>query len=469
MNTLFNKILVAIGLYNVRSIISKFYELFILNNRRYFHCSMENMEEPIFSDKKYEQTPTICTHECITIYYLVHCFYPFSQGGTERFIYNMALEAKKKGNRVRIVTYNATKDRKQFTNQVSGILFNEYQIDGLDVVEYRHTRAPLGILKDVLVSDNNVYAFAEHLFSREKPDFLHVGYIQKVSSFVTACKNMHIPYGITLTSYYSLCHYDSMIDRKGRLCSGSEQGIKCQTNCRCLDIADIRVRFQNMRDLLKDAVFVAAPSRFVKKMVEKDFRDIKVLVINHGVSRDFITEETGIGSKCTNIKNFAYVGSLSPIKGIHGLIKAFMELPSGYTLNIYGTGSDSYLRRLKKLAQERRNIIFRGGVKYDEMHMAYAANEVIVVPSIWYETYNFVIHEALLMGKVVIAARIGAMSECIVDGDNGFTFRPGDWDDLKSVMQEVAGNNRSLNNNLNNNINTINFEFDQYNSLYKRS
>jgi glycosyltransferase involved in cell wall biosynthesis len=429
---------------------------------------MEDMEGPADLTKTHEPVGmTFTQSQAKTIWYLVHCFYPFSQGGTERFIYNMAQEARKKGNRVRIITYNATKGRREFANRVKGIFFNEYLVDGLDVVEYRHKRAPLGILKDVPVSDRDVYAFAEHLAARERPDFLHVGYIQKVSSFIAACREMQIPYGVTLTSYFCFCHYDSMIDRRGRLCNGSVQGTKCRKNCGSLDIADSEARYRNMYDLLNEAAFVTAPSLFVKKMVEKDFAGINVLVINHGVSRKFISDIT-VAGKRSAVKSFAYLGSLSPIKGVHGLINAFIELPPGYALNIYGTGSESYLRYLKKLAGKRSDIVFRGGVNYNEVHKAYEANDVIVVPSIWYETYNFVIHEALLIGKLVIAASIGAMGECIVNGVNGFTFRPGDWGDLKSVMRSVAVDNQIMESVPSHSIATIDSEFEQYDNLYLR-
>ncbi|MFA7077912.1 MAG: glycosyltransferase [Syntrophomonas sp.] len=471
MRDIIDKIAVNLALYDIRTLIAKSGELFIINKRRYADYSIGTIPDQLLAVDG--DTALIPLQECSakrggkTIYYLVHCFYPFSQGGTERFIYNMALQAKSDGNHVKVITYNALKSRSHFKNKIGGILFNEYQIDGLDVVEYRHKRAPRGILKDIIADDQEVHEFAQFLFKRERPDIVHAGYIQKVSSFLAACRKNGIPYGITLTSFYSVCHYDIMIDGKGGLCSGSDKGAKCRRVCGCLDVRDTFKRYSTMHELLQDAAFLAAPSIFVKQMVEKEFADIDIQVINHGVSREFMTTSVGTMVNREKIRNFAYLGTLSLIKGVHGLITAFKELPSEFHLNIYGSGDEAYIRKIRKLIRGRDNISLCGSVKYNEISKAYADNDVIIVPSIWYETYNFVIHEALLMNRIVIAARIGAMPERIKDGINGFTFTPGDWSDLRKSLYKALHMDLKPDDGGSEKINAVESEFDQYNRLYR--
>ncbi|MGE5423094.1 MAG: glycosyltransferase, partial [Ignavibacteriales bacterium] len=404
-----------------------------------------------------------------TIYYLVHCFYPFSQGGTERFVFNMAKQAQLNGNRVKVITYNATELSGHFKNRVGPVLFNEYELDGINVLEYRHIKAPRGILKDIVVEDPAVLKFAEFLFEREKPDILHVAYFQKTSGFFAACRKRGSPYGITLTSFYAMCHYDIMIDRQGRLCSGCEKGEKCRRDCRCLDVVDPSQRYQNMYRIFREAAFITAPSIFVKNMVEREFAGISVRVINHGVSRDFLSQDRAPSDQTDEGKKFAYFGSLSPIKGVHGLITAFKELSLDNRLEIFGAGSEQYLKMLKRLSEGRDNIIFKGSVRYNEIGKAYRGTDIVVVPSIWYETYNFVIHEALLMNRIVIAARIGAMPERIREGVTGYTFCPGDWTDLRKTMEKALQNGLPPNAGLDLFINTVEAEFAQYNWLYEQA
>lgn len=466
-----SRILVYLGLYDIRTLIAKFCEVFFYNKKRYFHQEIRQVPELSFvddnekSDNLSNLTPPKRGGKCI--YFLVHCFYPYSMGGTERFIYNMARQAKAESNRVKIITYNAVEPRNHFKNNFLNILFNEYQIDGIDVLEYRHTRAPRGILKDIILTDRELKQFADFIFKREKPDVVHVGYLQKVSSFIIACQENHIPYIITLTSFFCLCHFDIMIDQNGDLCTGSEKGKKCNRSCSCFDVRDSCLRYQKAHSLLKGASFIIGPSQFVRKMVEREFDDIHVYINNHGVSRAFTETASGGTLPRKVVKQFAYFGSIAPLKGIHILIDAFKSLPREYELHIYGRGFYAYLRRLKYAAKNHGNIVFHGGVNFDQMANAYIANQVIVVPSIWYETYNFVLHEALLMNKIVIASRIGAMPEKIVDGVNGYTFIPGDSHDLQRAMQlaikmGLSGEGKNVAE-----VNTVEAEFARYNLFYE--
>jgi hypothetical protein len=90
----------------------------------------------------------------------------------------------------------------------------------------RSTNKFIVVSPEPILNDPDVMGFAKFLFQRNKPDLVHIAYLQKVSAFITACRNHGIPYGITLTSFFSLCHYDTMIAGKGYYCSGSGKGVK---------------------------------------------------------------------------------------------------------------------------------------------------------------------------------------------------------------------------------------------------
>jgi hypothetical protein len=47
-----------------------------------------------------------------------------------------------------------------------------------------------------------------------------------------------------------------------------------------------------MQQLLNDAAFLVTPSAFVKKIIEREFSNLNIQVINHGVSREFIIESS---------------------------------------------------------------------------------------------------------------------------------------------------------------------------------
>jgi glycosyltransferase involved in cell wall biosynthesis len=64
----------------------------------------------------------------------------------------------------------------------------------------------------------------------------------------------------------------------------------------------------------------------------------------------------------------------------------------------------------------------------------------LVLPSECYEGFAVVIAEAFCQGLPVIASRLGAMAETIVDGQLGLLFAPGDASDLAAKVRWAADN-----------------------------
>jgi glycosyltransferase involved in cell wall biosynthesis len=48
--------------------------------------------------------------------------------------------------------------------------------------------------------------------------------------------------------------------------------------------------------------------------------------------------------------------------------------------------------------------------------------------------------EAMALGKPVIVSRVGGLRECIKDGENGFSFEPGDAAQLAEKLALLLGN-----------------------------
>ena len=111
---------------------------------------------------------------------------------------------------------------------------------------------------------------------------------------------------------------------------------------------------------------------------------------------------------------------------------AFSRLPGDTELWIAGGGDEKYIRSLMRAADPR--VRFLGAVDAEKMHKLYCDADCIVVPSMWYETYNFVLREAGACGAVTVAADIGAMPEAIDDGKNGFLFEVGSVESLHDAL-----------------------------------
>jgi glycosyltransferase involved in cell wall biosynthesis len=68
----------------------------------------------------------------------------------------------------------------------------------------------------------------------------------------------------------------------------------------------------------------------------------------------------------------------------------------------------------------------------------YAQLDVLVIPSLSPETFSRAAREALAYGVPVIASRVGALTEVVLDGVNGYTFPPGDEEALRRILEELA-------------------------------
>jgi glycosyltransferase involved in cell wall biosynthesis len=74
---------------------------------------------------------------------------------------------------------------------------------------------------------------------------------------------------------------------------------------------------------------------------------------------------------------------------------------------------------------------FRGDVP-----ALFADCDVKVLPSHW-EGFGLVLLEAMASGRPVVASRVGAIPEIMVDGETGFLVAPGDADHLARALVEV--------------------------------
>jgi glycosyltransferase involved in cell wall biosynthesis len=120
-----------------------------------------------------------------------------------------------------------------------------------------------------------------------------------------------------------------------------------------------------------------------------------------------------------------FIGRLSDEKGVMHLLEAWKILGrSDRRLVIAGEGPE--LSRLQAYASTHGlgNVTFTGFVPKQEQAAIWAGAAFSVVPSIWEEPFGMVVLEAWARGRTVIAHRIGALPELIVDGENGFLVEP---------------------------------------------
>jgi glycosyltransferase involved in cell wall biosynthesis len=130
----------------------------------------------------------------------------------------------------------------------------------------------------------------------------------------------------------------------------------------------------------------------------------------------------------------AFVGRLSPEKGIDTLLAAWAQLKSGFRLKIVGDGPLANLVESAAGADARIQWLRRR--PQEEVLDILGKAACLVIPSVWYETFGRAIIEAFAKGTPVIASRLGAMAELVDDGRTGRLFTPSDPEDLRSKLRQ---------------------------------
>ena len=73
----------------------------------------------------------------------------------------------------------------------------------------------------------------------------------------------------------------------------------------------------------------------------------------------------------------------------------------------------------------------------EDFRKIYRNIRTVVVPSIWPETWGYVVSEALLNKRLVIASGIGGVPEQVESLEGTFLFQPGNSEQLAELMKIV--------------------------------
>jgi len=130
---------------------------------------------------------------------------------------------------------------------------------------------------------------------------------------------------------------------------------------------------------------------------------------------------------------FLAVGRLVKGKGFQDVIPRMRDFPE---MDLIIAGDGPYREKLHQLAGGLSNVHFTGLLDFKELGRLYAGARALIVPSLFYETFGYVVTEAFAMGTPVIARNRGSLRELLVQSDGGLTF--GTLDELAAAMKSIA-------------------------------
>lgn len=388
-------------------------------------------------------------------------FPPHQKGGEENAAYWLAKAIKKRGFNVFVLSMG--RDKFFETYEDNGIKF--YRVDKF-YEDRRHRFSLFQILRYLTIEVFNpfIFIFTIYLILRHRINVVHLSTLRQISlSPLIAAKILCRKTLITFHSHELFCFLSSLTidcykEKKNR-CGEClltihnfpsffkkyhviNRIVVATANHLIKAVLFLKLKSANLSD------YALFPSNYLKNFyIKHGLRVSEAKVIHNFLDKtknskknlEEFKKKLGLG----NEKIILFVGSMIEIKGPGILLKAFSLLKEKKNLKLIFVGEGYFLEELKRKASEmklNKQVIFTGWVSNRDLASAYSLSHIIVIPSLLPETFCLVFLEAINAGKIVIASDIGALSENITDGKNGFLVKPNDVKELSKKLDYVIAN-----------------------------
>lgn len=120
-------------------------------------------------------------------------------------------------------------------------------------------------------------------------------------------------------------------------------------------------------------------------------------------------------------KVISVLGVYEPRKGQEFIIKAFQKIHernNDIYLFMFGKGIDSYIKYLKEMAGNNKNIFIEDYQK--DIREIYKGTDILAIPSQSLESFGYTAVEAMAYKISIIATNIGGLPEVVEDGVCGY-------------------------------------------------
>lgn len=177
--------------------------------------------------------------------------------------------------------------------------------------------------------------------------------------------------------------------------------------------------------------YFIVPSRFMKKKLKEFGLDTKkIFVLPH------FTDYRLFKPNYNNGQYILYFGRLSEEKGLMTLLEIMKRLPQ-INLKIAGRGFQEKQLKDKVKNESIKNVEFLGYLEGESLRDTIRKCRFSILPSLWYEVFGLSIIESMALGKPVIAAKIGGITEIIKENYNGLFFEAGNKSDCKDKILKL--------------------------------
>lgn len=262
-----------------------------------------------------------------------------------------------------------------------------------------------------------------------------------IPKFLIWNEKINIPYNIFIHDFFFVCPNYNLLNYKNIYCMCEKDSSKCNyclENTKNCSIRDIDKWRESMETFLSKAHSVKAPSWSTKKIVNDYYPNISIEVKEHEIpscihktyQKAFLEDK---------IKTVAVVGAIAIQKGVDILYKIKDKIEKqNLPIRLVVIGYTS--RETGPYRSPSGNFIITGPYKQDDISDILAIYRVclVLIPSIWPETFSYTTAEATASGYPVMVFNIGAPAERVLREKNGFVVPKINADAmLDSLLREL--------------------------------
>lgn len=392
---------------------------------------------------------------------VIHDFVPETMAGAEINTHKLAVDlATRYGHEVHVFCRGWNLECEPYRER-------DEQLDGLQVrrVDFGRGVQPNRWRRH----DERLDAAFRRTLERVQPDLVHIQHFIYLSTNIVAiAKAYGVPVVVSLRNFWFRCPWGTLLYHDDSLCTRTP-GVDC-LSCLWPDRLGRRRKLipwqqlnpiligayqrfaqhaplppqaaemlpslasweDEFRAALMQADWLHSPSEFLKtQLVDFGIPAERVAVVTNG----FRYEAAQVRPKERARRLRLGMIGMHRLKGLHLLIEALHGLPlDQIELRVYGQVADPRYAAEQQRRAAGLPVEFCGTYRQDQIYDVFAAIDVLVVPSIWYENCPTVIREAHATGTPVLAADIGGMAEAVRDGVDGLLFAAGDADSLRAKL-----------------------------------
>ena len=318
----------------------------------------------------------------MNILFVSEDFYPLMEGGGHFVIWRLANGLTGRGHRVQVVT-----------RRIAGSAEHEV-VNGIDV--YRPFPCGDGLIQRTWFSVRLYFYLRAFLKDRSIDVMYNHAYSVTMPSTLAASRH-HIP---AVTSVRALAGKTSFTFRSPVL-------------------AALYYATEKLIIRLGRHAVLQFPSEHSRRMAEPDTRTRSAVIydpfdtdeIRRTLANTDVRKTRGLLGADKEDQLLLFVGSLSPLKNVTGLLGVLGNLKLRFKLVIIGEGPQRS-KIEQKVAETglRTRVSLLGQRPHDETLSAMASCDVLILPS-HSEQFPNVVVEALMLGRPVIARKVGGVSE----------------------------------------------------------